>query len=188
MKATARSSTPRPSRAWVCCLYIAAASPLSRRCSLRSKILPVPPEDATRARARKSAATGRDGEELAARYLTRQGCTILARNWRAGSGHGEVDIIAECPAHQPETSDATRELAFVEIRTRHGRPGLAEESLSRRKAASMATAAYAYLAAQNLDPERTFWRIDLLAISKSGSATTINWIKSAISEDMITPY
>lgn len=35
---------------------------------------------------------GRDGEDLAARHLERQGYTVLARNWRARAG--ELDIIA----------------------------------------------------------------------------------------------
>ena len=145
-----------------------------------------------KARARRSAATGREGEELAARYLSRQGCAILARNWRPPlrSRPGEVDIIAECPASGDGAPDAPRELAFIEIRTRHGRPGLAEESLSRRKAASMAAAAYAYMAEQGLDADTTPWRIDLVAISMSGPSSggaSINWIKSAVGEEMITP-
>ena len=99
-----------------------------------------------------------------------------------------MDIIAECPACGPDTYDAPRELAFIEIRTRHGRPGLAEESLSRRKAASMVAAAFAYMASQGLDPDATPWRIDLIAISISGpDLASINWIKSAIDEEMIAP-
>ena len=150
----------------------------------------MPPEDPNKAKARKSADTGREGEEIAVRYLTRRGCTVLARNWRSSlrSSPGEVDIIAECPPQSDGQSGGIRELAFIEIRTRHGGPGLAEGSLSRRKAASMAAAAYAYMTVQGLDPEVTPWRIDLLAISMSGShVTSINWIRSAIGEEMITP-
>jgi putative endonuclease len=146
----------------------------------------LPPDDREKAKARKSADTGREGEEIAARYLSRHGCAILARNWRAG--HGEVDIIANCPPYGQESAIASREIAFIEVRTRHGRPGLAEESLSRRKVTGMAEAAYAYMAAQGLDPDVTLWRIDLIAISMAGpGVTTINWIKSAIGEEMITP-
>jgi len=142
--------------------------------------------DHEKAKARKSADTGREGEEIAARYLSRHGCAILARNWRAG--HGEVDIIAGCPPYGHESGSASRELAFIEVRTRHGRPGLAEESLSRRKVTGMAAAAYAYMADQGLDPDMTPWRIDLIAISMRGpGVTTINWIKSAVGEEMITP-
>jgi putative endonuclease len=120
--------------------------------------------------------TGRSGEELACGYLERHGCAILARNWRVNIG--EVDIVAECPAIE---HGQARELAFVEVRTRGGRRGLAEESISERKAASMAAAAYAYMDAHNLNPETTPWRIDLLALSVDGAGnSSINWIKGVI--------
>jgi len=51
---------------------------------------------------------GRIGEDLAHRYLRRHGCTIVARNYRTGSGSGEVDLIAR----HGET------LIFVEVKTR----------------------------------------------------------------------
>ncbi len=137
-------------------------------------------EDAT-GRARSRASTGRRGEDIAARYLLRHDCTILARNWRANPG--EVDIIAECPSLR---DPSLRELAFIEVRTRHGRPGLAEESISPRKASSMAEAAFTYMASHNLDPEATPWRIDLVAISLSPQTITgINWVRGAIDEQML---
>ena len=37
---------------------------------------------------------GRRGEALAARYLQRVGMRVLARNWRAPDGTGEIDIVA----------------------------------------------------------------------------------------------
>lgn len=123
----------------------------------------------------KSAVTGEKGEERAANYLIRQGCTILARNWQAHPG--EIDIVAYCP-----NDKGAQELVFVEVRTRHGRTGLAEESISPRKAASMSIAAYAYMEANKVDPEQTDWRIDLVSIAIQGTRTTINWIKGAISE------
>ncbi len=129
----------------------------------------------------ETAKTGRSGEDLACGYLARRGCTVLARNWRGGNG--EVDIVAECPAVE---SSGKRELAFVEVRTRHGRRGLAEESISARKAASMASAAYAYMASHNLDPETNPWRIDLLALSVGPDGTSsINWIKGALDENVM---
>lgn len=57
-------------------------------------------------------ATGRDGEELAAAWLTQRGYTLLHRNWSPAFNPtlGELDIVALAPdrAH----------LAFVEVRTR----------------------------------------------------------------------
>ncbi len=136
--------------------------------------------------ARSNAATGRGGEDAAARYLARQGCSVVARNWRAGQG--EIDLVAECPTDNPGVSNAIPYtiLAFVEVRTRHGRAGLAEESISRRKAASMAEAAYAYMTTHDLDPEAIAWRIDVVAISMSGTGVrSINWIKGAVDEGFV---
>jgi putative endonuclease len=53
-------------------------------------------------------ATGRRGEDLAHRFLRREGYTIVARNYRTGSGGGEIDIVAW------DKSD----LVFVEVKTR----------------------------------------------------------------------
>jgi putative endonuclease len=129
------------------------------------------------------ARTGRAGEDAAVSYLERHNCTIVARNWQAHPG--EVDIVALCPCASDFKAGET-ELAFVEVRTRHGESGLAEESLSRRKAASMASAAYSYMEAHGLDPESTPWRIDLLGIAMSGTAiTSINWIKGALDESAL---
>src|SRR5438270_9374 len=48
-------------------------------------------------RYRKHGDTGRRGEDLAHRYLRRNGFVIVARNWRPPQGGGEIDIIAwEC--------------------------------------------------------------------------------------------
>ena len=137
--------------------------------------------------------TGRNGEDLAARYLQGRGCVILARNWRASPG--EIDIVARCPSGMSQAAfsgsgpltDTNRDvLAFIEVRTRHGASGLAEESVSRRKATSMASAAISYLTAHHLDPDGTPWRIDLIAIAVSPDGrSSINWIKGAISEDMV---
>ena len=49
---------------------------------------------------------GELGERIAARWLARQGYTVLARRWR--SGHRDIDVIAE--------RDGT--VAFVEVKTR----------------------------------------------------------------------
>ena len=39
-------------------------------------------------------AAGRRGEDLAHRYLRREGFTIVARNYRLSSGEAEADLIA----------------------------------------------------------------------------------------------
>ena len=122
------------------------------------------------------AATGRAGEDAAARYLEAQGCRVLARNWRANPG--EIDIVAECP---PAPGEHEPTLTFVEVRTRHGEQGLAEESITPRKAANMAAAAYAYMLAHDIDPEATPWRIDLIAVTVRGARILdLNWATSVV--------
>jgi putative endonuclease len=51
---------------------------------------------------------GQIGEDLAHRYLQRQGLTIVARRYRPRSGGGEIDLVA----WHGET------LVFVEVKTR----------------------------------------------------------------------
>ena len=53
-------------------------------------------------------AAGRRGEDLAHRFLRRQGFTIVARNYRPRSGSGEIDLIAW----------EKDQLAFIEVKTR----------------------------------------------------------------------
>lgn len=53
-------------------------------------------------------ATGRRGEDLAHRYLRRQGYIVVARNYRLSAGDAEADIIAW---------DGD-ELVIVEVKTR----------------------------------------------------------------------
>jgi putative endonuclease len=54
------------------------------------------------------AAMGRRGEDLAHRFLRRQGFTIVARNYRLAAGDAEADLIA----WEGET------LVFVEVKCR----------------------------------------------------------------------
>jgi putative endonuclease len=53
-------------------------------------------------------ATGRRGEDLAHRFLRRQGYTVVARNYRSSAG--EIDIVAF----------DKQDLVFVEVKTRAG--------------------------------------------------------------------
>ncbi|MDQ6693271.1 MAG: YraN family protein [Chloroflexota bacterium] len=114
---------------------------------------------------------------------------ITDRNWRAKTG--EIDLVAMCPADKLSsiTLDAAEHvLVFAEVRTRRGRGGLAEESITRRKASSMLAAAHAYLESHALDPNQVAWRIDLVAISvQSESIKSINWVKGALDEWLLEP-
>ena len=59
-------------------------------------------------------AVGRNGEKAASDFLENAGYDILARNYRAPHGIGELDIVAR---------DAAGCLCFVEVKTRRQTPG-----------------------------------------------------------------
>ncbi len=99
---------------------------------------------------------GRTGERLAAEELTRQGYTIIERNFRCR--HGEIDLIAE------DTTD----LIFIEVKTRRGNAyGLPEEAITPRKQQKLIQVATYYLDLHACS-ERS-WRIDVVAVQLSAS-------------------
>ena len=55
------------------------------------------------------AEVGRFGEDVAARYLSDRGLTIIERNWRSGTPRGALDIIARAP---------DGDLVIVEVKAR----------------------------------------------------------------------
>lgn len=109
-------------------------------------------------------ASGADGEESAAAYLSDRQFTIIDRNYRFGK-YGEIDIIA-----------GRGELViFVEVKSRNSeRFGGALYSISSKKKQSLKSAARAFLQANTRynDPAYTF-RFDLIAVS----GESIDWIE-----------
>ena len=96
--------------------------------------------DGVRDRARRKRwtpdrARGRQGEDIAHRYLRRLGYTIVARNWRTRSGSGEVDLVAcDGPA-----------LVFVEVKSRAtDQYGAPDRAIDREKRIHIARAARDY--------------------------------------------
>jgi ribonuclease HII len=118
---------------------------------------------------RSSAAVGRLGEELAARYLEERGYVICEMNYRCAVG--EMDIVAldgEC-------------LAFVEVRTRRSkRFGSAAESITRAKQRKLIEVAETYL--QEHESWSADWRIDVVSVQMSlqGEVERIGLIKNAV--------
>ena len=111
--------------------------------------------------------TGRQGEEIAATYLSEVGCRIVARNWVCPTG--ELDIIAQ-------NGDT---LIFVEVRTRRGnRFGTAEESVTPAKQARLVDLAQAYL--HNIPQPHPPWRIDVIAVQLGPGLPRINHIENAV--------
>ena len=79
--------------------------------------------------------TGKVGEEMAARFLTKKGYKIVARNFK--TKYSEIDLIAR-------RKDL---LVFVEVRTRVGENfGLPEETINREKKRRLKRAAQAFAA------------------------------------------
>jgi putative endonuclease len=97
--------------------------------------------------------TGERGETLAYWHLRQAGYTIVARNRRARSGAGEVDLIGwDGPT-----------LAFVEVKTRTtGDTGPPELAVSRAKQKRIAKAAHDYLRRLRKKPES--YRFDIVSV------------------------
>lgn len=98
-------------------------------------------------------AVGRWGEERAARYLSEQGYTLLARNLR--TPYGEIDLIA--------CRDGVT--VFVEVKTRTSTTfGMPEDAVTPRKQAHLRAAVAFYL--QDHPDFEGDWRIDVIAIQR----------------------
>ena len=112
-------------------------------------------------------ALGRRGEDLAHRFLRRQGLTIVARNFHQRSGRGELDIVA-WDRHT---------LVFAEVKTRasaeFGGPGRA---VGIDKEKDLRRAAGEYLRRCGVPGEQA--RFDLVNIVLS-KPPEIEWIKDA---------
>jgi putative endonuclease len=98
-------------------------------------------------------ATGRRGEDLALRFLQRQGFIVVARNYRMASGAGEADLIA----WEKET------LAVVEVKSRgSGEFGPPERAIGEEKRAHMLRIARDYAARSGTPWEQV--RLDVVTI------------------------
>ncbi|MEA3334618.1 MAG: YraN family protein [Chloroflexota bacterium] len=112
---------------------------------------------------------GRQGEQLAADLLAREGYEIVARNWRHGAA-GELDLVAvdgSC-------------LVFVEVRTRRGVSfGTPEESVTPEKQARLFALAEAYEFEYHWEGPM---RIDVVGItmSQNGQVLRINHLKDVV--------
>jgi len=93
------------------------------------------------------------GENLAYWYLRRAGYTVVARNWRARSGAGELDLVGwEGPI-----------LAFVEVKTRTSlAAGPPEEAVSPNKQQRVIKGAKDYL--RRLGRKPVTCRFDVVSV------------------------
>lgn len=114
---------------------------------------------------------GRRGEEAAARFLTSQGFTVLARNLHLS--HQELDIVAENETY----------LVFAEVKT-HGHPpqedsgfGRPARAVTPEKSRNLRLAALRYL---RRFPTGKQPRIDVIEVWFDGRKPIIHHIPNAV--------
>jgi putative endonuclease len=109
-----------------------------------------------RARVRRSSshqASGRRGEDLAHRFLRREGFKIVARNFRARSGRGEIDLIGW---------DQDK-LVFVEVKSRASDEfGTPDRAVDAEKQSRIYRAAREYTRRANVEWEHV--RFDIVSV------------------------
>jgi putative endonuclease len=110
---------------------------------------------------------GKEGEEIATRYLEENQYIILERNWRYR--HKEIDIIA--------SRDDRIIIVEVKVRKQIGAERL-EEHINRQKQRYLISAANAFLLKMNLD---LGVRFDIILLTGQSGAFTIEHIKDAFS-------
>jgi putative endonuclease len=114
-------------------------------------------------------ALGRRGERLAEKFLRRQGCKILHRNFRAKGG-GEVDLVLR--------DIAENTLVFAEVKTRTGDEiGRPADAVDFAKEALIARGARAWL--RLLDRPEVAFRFDIVEVIIGAGKPRINVLKSA---------
>jgi putative endonuclease len=134
-----------------------------QRARLATHALPPPSSEAEHLK------TGARGETLAYWYLRQAGYTIVARNRRARSGAGEVDLVGwDGPV-----------LSFVEVKTRTNEDaGPPESAVSRAKQKRIARAANEYL--RRLRRKPVSYRFDIASVAwNSEAGLQVRLIKDA---------
>ena len=98
-------------------------------------------------------ASGRRGEDLAHRFLQQRGFRVVARNYRARSGPGEIDLVAW-------DGDA---LAFVEVKARRTEEfGTPDRAVDHEKRLALLRAAREYARRTRVEWERV--RFDIVNV------------------------
>ena len=115
---------------------------------------------------------GRNGERAAASFLANAGYDILACNYRAPHGVGELDIVAR---------DAGGCLCFVEVKTRRERKGRAPlvrpiAAVTAGKRSNLRQAARFWLEAMST-PQKPPYRFDVVEVWSHNSSPVrlVHW-------------
>ena len=108
--------------------------------------------------------TGKEGEEMAVKWLREHGYTILHCNWRYS--YYELDIVAT-KIHSNEKRGDKEFLHFIEVKTKNafslGRP---EDAVGKKKFKNLQRAADQYM---HLNPGHPWIQYDILAITVSNN-------------------
>lgn len=107
---------------------------------------------------------GQLGEDLAGRFLEKNGYQVIDRNFR--TRYGEIDLIAELGS----------EILFCEVKTRSSSEfGYPELAVGQKKLEHLLEAAKIYLKIKNLN---SFWRLDIISVElNNGQEPKIEWFK-----------
>jgi putative endonuclease len=112
-------------------------------------------------------ALGRQGEDLAHRYLQDKNYRIVARNYRTPNGSAELDIIAR----QGPT------VVFVEVKSRESNEfGLPERNVDRDKRRNIIRGAYDFLRRSGHDPKQV--RFDIVSITVGPEVTQLRHLEN----------
>lgn len=113
-------------------------------------------------------ALGRRGEDMAQRYLQRQGLTIIARNWRREDGGGELDLVALEPSEEGNT------LVIVEVKSRttdeYGAP---DRAIGEEKKLSLVRTARAFATRAGIPWKNV--RFDVVGIVFGPPTQLVHW-------------
>lgn len=111
--------------------------------------------------------TGKQGEELAVKYLEQNGYKVIERNFECKQG--EIDIIALYK----------KEIIFIEVKTRtNTKYGTPAEAVDKTKQKHLTKAVKYYLYSRHLENE--FVRIDVIEIYMYEQKYRVNHIKQII--------
>jgi putative endonuclease len=109
---------------------------------------------------------GKSGEELALRFLRKQGYEIIRQNYRTPKG--EIDLIAR--------SDTT--LIFIEVKTRRSKKfGSPEEAVDRTKQNRIRSIAEYFISQYQLFGHDC--RFDIVSVFQEGNSIRIKHIQNA---------
>lgn len=108
---------------------------------------------------------GKQGEDLAADFLTSKGYHLLHRNWRYSKD--EIDIICSKKNH----------IVFVEVKTRSSSYfGLPEEAVDKRKQRFLIRAANAYVIMKDVDLQV---RYDIISVIITNDSHKVKHLEDA---------